>query len=66
MIMNVAEMKIEVINKITYVNNENVLKEVLALLENAMENEKDNVSMSKNYEAIKDQYGDVLQKLAQW
>ncbi len=65
MIMSVAEMKIEVINKITNVNNENILKEVLALLENAMENEKGNVSLSKNYEAIKDQYGDVLQKLAQ-
>ncbi len=63
--MSVAEMKIEVINKITNVNNENVLKEVLALLENAMGNEKDNVGLSKNYEAIKDQYGDVLQKLAQ-
>ncbi len=63
--MSVAEMKIEVISKITNVNNENILKEVLALLANAMENEKEHVSLSKNYEAIKDQYGDVLQKLAQ-
>ncbi len=58
-------MKIEVINKITNVNSETVLQEVLTLLENAIGNENDNVSLSKNYDAIKDQYGDVLQKLAQ-
>jgi hypothetical protein len=63
--MSVAEMKIEVINKITNVNSETVLQEVLTLLENAIGNENDNVSLSKNYDAIKDQYGDVLQKLAQ-
>ncbi len=63
--MSVAEIKIKVINKITNVNSEVVLLEVLALLENATGNENDNVSLSKNYDAIKDQYGDVLQKLAQ-
>ena len=63
--MSVAEMKIEVINKITNTNNESVLKEVLALLKEA--NEKDEVlfNLSRNYEAIKEQYRDVLQKLAQ-
>jgi hypothetical protein len=63
--MSVAEMKIEVINKITNTNNEQVLQQVLTLLENAAEKEADNNSLSKNYEAIKAQYGDVLQKLAQ-
>ncbi len=63
--MSVAEMKIEVINKITNVNSEVVLQEVLALLENAAGKEADNGSLSKNYDAIKEQYSDVLQKLAQ-
>ena len=63
--MSVAEMKIEVINKITNVNSEIVLQEVLALLENAAGKENDSVSLSKNYDAIKEQYSDVLQKLAQ-
>ena len=63
--MSVAEMKIEVISKITNVNSEVILKEVLALIENATGNKNDNVSLSKNYNAIKEQYGDALQKLAQ-
>ena len=61
--MSVAEMKIEVINKITNVNSETVLQQVLTLLKNETENET--ISLSKNYDAIKYQYGDVLQKLTQ-
>ena len=57
--MSLAEMKIEVINKITNVNIETVLQQILTLLKN------ETISLSKNYEAIKEQYGDVLQKLAQ-
>ena len=65
--MSVAEMKIEVINKITNVNSETVLQQILTLLKNETGNETENetISLSKNYDAIKDQYGDVLQKLAQ-
>ncbi len=63
--MSVAEMKIEVINKITNVNSEIVLQQVLALLKNTTAAEKGSESLSKNYDAIKEQYGDVLQKLAQ-
>ncbi len=62
--MSVAEMKIKVINKITGVDDELVLQQVLALLETTSVNDKENVSLSKNYDAIKDQYGDVLQRLA--
>ena len=61
--MSVAGIKIEVINKITNVNSETVLQQILTLLKNETENET--ISLSKNYDAIKDQYGDVLQKLAQ-
>ena len=63
--MSVAEMKLEVISKITTVESEVVLQQVLALLENVTEKENEAVSLSKNYDAIKEQYGDVLQKLAQ-
>jgi hypothetical protein len=63
--MSVAEMKIMVINKITNVDDETVLQKVLTLLEGRTENEGVNSNLSKNYDAIKEQYGDVLQKLAQ-
>lgn len=63
--MSTAEMKKEAINKITNVNNESTLKEVLKLLKEADEAEKDSFKLSSHYEAIKEQYGDVLQKLAQ-
>lgn len=63
--MSVAEMKIKVINKITNIDNEMVLQEVLALLEGVAEKEKNNANLSKNYDAIKEQYGDVLKKLSQ-
>ena len=62
--MSVAEMKIEVINKITTVNDEAVLKEVLALLKEA-KGKQASYNLSATYNLIKEQYGDVLQKLAQ-
>ena len=63
--MSVAEMKIEVINKITVIENETLLKEVLAMLSEQNDTQKLSLSVSKAYEDIKNQYGDVLQKLAQ-
>lgn len=63
-VMSVAEMKVEVINKITTVEDETILKEVLSILKGA--NGKDvPYNLSSTYKEIKDQYGDVLQKLAQ-
>lgn len=64
-VMSVAEMKIAVINRITNLNNEALLQEVLAWLEKAEAKSSDDTNLSKNYDAIKEQYGDVLQKLAQ-
>ncbi|MCW3081282.1 hypothetical protein [Segetibacter sp.] len=61
--MSVAEMKLEVINKITTLANKKTLQNVLKLLESAAEEEP--VNLSQNYNAIKAQYGGVLQKLAQ-
>lgn len=63
--MSVAEMKIEVIKKISNLNDESVLKEVLALLQEGNENGQDSLNLSRTYDVIKEQYGDVLQKLAQ-
>lgn len=63
--MSTAEMKIELINKITNIKNESVLEEVLALLKEANEKDEASFNLSRNYEVIKEQYGDVLQKLAQ-
>lgn len=59
MIMSVAEMKLEVINKIKELEDETVLSKVLIMLSTKEGN------LSNHYDAIKSQYGDVLQKLAQ-
>ena len=61
--MSVAEMKLEAISKITTLANEKTLRNVLKLLESTDKEEP--VSLSQNYDAIKAQYEDVLQKLAQ-
>jgi hypothetical protein len=63
--MSVAEMKLEAINKITKLENEAVLQDVLTMLEAAAAKEAGDNNLAKNYDAIKAQYGDVLQKLAQ-
>lgn len=63
--MSVAEMKIEVINKVTNLNNEPLLKEVLSLLKNTNETGNPSYNLSGAYESIKEQYEEVLQKLAQ-
>lgn len=63
--MSVAEMKIEVIKKNTGLKDESVLEEVLELLKKVDKPENERLNLTRNYEVIKKQYGDVLQKLAQ-
>lgn len=63
--MCVAEMKLEAINKITGMQDEAALKEVLDYLENHKVGEKSEYNLSRDYHAIKEQYGAVLEKLAQ-
>ena len=63
--MSVAEMKIEVITKIASIENETILKEVLALLSEGNYSQDAPISLSHFYNDIKNQYGDVLQKLAE-
>jgi hypothetical protein len=62
--MSVAEMKIEAINKITSLEDEAFLKEILTLLEKATEAKKTSYTLSGTYEEIKNKYEDVMQKLA--
>jgi hypothetical protein len=64
-VMSVAEMKLDAINKITKLEDEALLQEVLAFLEAAAGKATGDNDLAKNYDTIKAQYGDVLQKLAQ-
>jgi hypothetical protein len=63
--MSVAEMKLEVIKKITGLDNESVLKDVLTLLKEVTDRGEGFINLSRNYDALKEQYGEVLQRLAQ-
>lgn len=61
--MSVAEMKIEAINQITRLTEEESLKEILIHLSKL--NKQKELNLSQHYNEIKDQYEDVLKKLAQ-
>ncbi len=56
-------MKVEAINQITKLKEENSLKEILDHLSKL--NKHSEINLSQHYEAIKNQYSDVLKKLAQ-
>lgn len=65
-VMSIAEMKLAAINEISNLNDEKALKEVLSVLASLAKPEKsDSLNLSQHYEDIKNQYGKVLQKLAQ-
>lgn len=57
-------MKLEVINRITNINNEELLRHVFTLL-STKETKEGSVKISSTYDTVKEQYNDVLQKLAQ-
>lgn len=56
-------MKIEAINQITRLTEEESLKEILIHLSKL--NKQKELNLSQHYNEIKDQYEDVLKKLAQ-
>ena len=60
--MSVAEMKIKAIEKITALNDEAVVKEVLAYIEKLNVQQFD---ADKFFKKAAEQYGDVLKKLAE-
>ena len=61
--MSVAEMKIEAINQITRLNEEESLKEILMHLSKLTKQAE--LNLSQHYSEIKEQYTDVLKKLAE-
>jgi hypothetical protein len=61
--MSVAEMKIEAINQITRLTEENSVKEILEHLSKL--NKQKELNLSQHYNDIKTKYEDVLNKLAQ-
>lgn len=63
-IMNLEEMKLAAINEIGKLNDEDALKELLEHLAQLSHKEKE-LDLFRHYEKAKEQYGDVLAKLAQ-
>ena len=64
--MNVAEMKLEAIKKISKIEDEKFIKEVLDLLSKLSFPEEENkLNLTQHYDNVKEQYGNTLQKLAQ-
>lgn len=61
--MSVAEMKIEAINQITRLTEEESLKEILIHLSKL--NKQQELNLSQHYNEIKNEYGSVLKKLAE-
>jgi hypothetical protein len=60
--MSVEEMKMEVIKSVIQLKSEDAVKEIAEHL-NRLNNET--INLSNQYQAVKNQYADVLQKLAQ-
>lgn len=63
--MSVAEMKLEAIKKITSIEDETILREILAVLKESTGTTGLPYHLSSTYDEVKNQYGAVLQKLAQ-
>ncbi len=64
--MSVAEMKLAAIQEISKLNDIEVLREVLEHLAKLASADPDKkLNLSQHYDNIKDQYGNVLKRLAQ-
>ena len=64
--MSIAEMKLAAINQIGKLDDEKAVKEILEHLAKISSVKDDKVlNLSDHYNKVKEQYGDVLQKLAQ-
>lgn len=62
--MSLAEMKLEAINGISKLNDENAVKEILEHLLQLSSKEEE-LNLSQHYAKAKEQYDNVLAKLAQ-
>ncbi|MCH5716963.1 hypothetical protein [Niabella hibiscisoli] len=64
--MSVLEMQLAAIKEITKLEDENALREVLEhLAKISSKEEQKPLNLSQHYNKVKEQYGNVLQKLAQ-
>ncbi|KAA5537194.1 hypothetical protein F0919_05840 [Taibaiella lutea] len=63
--MSVEEMKALAIKQIEAIEREDELKEVLDYLSHLNENDKQKANLASHYAAIKQEYGDVLKRLAE-
>lgn len=64
--MSVEEMKIEIINKVIQLKSDEALAGVIEYLDKLnSDNQQQPVNLSNHYATVKQQYGSVLQKLAQ-
>ena len=57
-------MKQEAINQLANLKTEQAVKEILEQLVKLGEQEKSSLNLAQHYDTIKEQYGDVLEKLA--
>ena len=62
--MSVEEMKQEAINQLANLKTEQAVKEILEQLVKLGEQEKSSLNLAQLYDTIKEQYGDVHEKLA--
>lgn len=62
--MSVEEMKMEVIKGVIQLKTEDAVREISEHL-SKLNSTNASINLSKQYEAVKNQYSDVLQKLAQ-
>ncbi len=64
--MSIAEMKLAAINEISKLEDANAVKEILEhLAKISFAKEDKALNLAQHYHKVKEQYGNVLQKLAQ-
>jgi flagellar biosynthesis/type III secretory pathway protein FliH len=66
--MSTLEMKSEIINEVSKINSDVALKQVLQYLHTLnvqQTQEQKPLNLSQHYDIVKEQYGNVLSKLAQ-
>jgi hypothetical protein len=64
--MSTAEMKLVAIQKLTVLESDSVVRQILDLLDSAEKStEKKDLNLSKHYDSVAGKYGSVLAKLAQ-
>mgnify|MGYP001557182600 FL=1 len=62
--MSINEMKIKAIEKITSLNNEETLKNILSELDKSENKSEPAYNLSSHFESISKRYNKTLQKLA--